>query len=377
MWKFPFYNINEDINWQKIEAEFDWFRDMQGVQQSPIWHAEGDVFIHTKMVINSLLNLPEFQQLSEQEKQIVFTACLLHDVEKRSTTVQEIIDGLETYVSPKHAKKGEFTTRKILYQDIKTPFEIREQICKLVRHHGLPLWAFEKKDPTKEVIKSSLFLNTKLLAIVAKADVLGRICQDQAELLIRIELFEEICRENDCWGNPKQFNSDHGRYFYLNKHDALPEYEPYSNFEFEVIMMCALPGSGKDTYIKENLDLPMLSLDDIRRENHIDPTDKKKTSLVVQFAKDKVKEYLRAKKSFVFNATNISRNMRGRWLSMFHDYGARVKIIYVEVSFSQLLAQNKKRQYDVPEKIIDKLLNQLEIPSYDEAHEIEYIVNNE
>jgi predicted kinase len=141
--------------------------------------------------------------------------------------------------------------------------------------------------------------------------------------------------------------------------------------------MCALPGSGKDTYIKENLDLPMLSLDDIRRENHIDPTDKKKTSLVVQFAKDKVKEYLRAKKSFVFNATNISRNMRGRWLSMFHDYGARVKIIYVEVSFSQLLAQNKKRQYDVPEKIIDKLLNQLEIPSYDEAHEIEYIVNNE
>ena len=375
MWKFPLYNINQEINWQKIEAEFDWFRDMQGVQQNPVWHAEGDVFIHTKMVINSLINLPEFKELTDQEKHIVFTACLLHDVEKRSTTVQELINGVETYVSPKHAKKGEFTTRKILYKDIETPFEIREQICKLVRHHGLPLWAFEKKNPQKEVIKSSLILDTKLLAIVAKADVLGRVCQDQQELLFRIELFVEICRENDCFASPKSFNSGHGRFVYLNKNDALPEYEPYDNFEFEVVMMCALPGSGKDTYIQENLDLPMLSLDEIRRENNIDPTDKKKNSLVVQLAKEKVKEFLRAKQSFVFNATNISRNMRSRWLSIFHDYGAKVKIIYVEVSFQKLLSQNKNRQYRVPENIIDKLLSQLEIPSYDEAHEIEYVVD--
>ena len=94
MWKFPLYNINENINWQQIEAEYDWFRDMQGVQQIPIWHAEGDVFIHTKMVINSLVNLLEFHNLTDQEKHIVLTACLLHDVEKRSTTVKEIINGL-------------------------------------------------------------------------------------------------------------------------------------------------------------------------------------------------------------------------------------------------------------------------------------------
>lgn len=376
MWKFPLYDVDEDINWQKIEAEYDWFKDMQGVQQNPVWHAEGDVFIHTKMVIDSLINLPEFQDLNEQEKQIVFSASLLHDVEKRSTTVKEIIDGVETYVSPKHSKKGEFTTRKILYQDIITPFEIREQVCKLVRHHGLPLWAWEKKDPQKEVIKSSLVLNTKLLAIVAKADVLGRVCRDQQELLIRLELFEEICRENNCWGIPKNFNSNYSKFFYLNKTNAIPEYEPYENFKFEVIMMSALPGSGKDTYIKENLDLPMLSLDELRREHKIDPTDKKKNGLIIQLAKEKVKEFLRAKQSFVFNATNVSRSIRSRWLSMFNDYGAKIKIIYVEVPFEKLLSQNKNRKYKVPEKIIDKLINQLEIPSYEEAHEIEYKVVN-
>jgi predicted kinase len=376
MWKFPLYNINENINWQQIEAEYYWFRDMQGVQQSSVWHAEGDVFIHSKMVINSLVNLPEFHKLTDQEKHIVFTACLLHDVEKRSTTVKEIIDGLETYISPKHARKGEYTSRKILYQDIETPFTIREQICKLVRHHGVPLWALEKPNPSKEVIKSSLILDTKLLAIVAKADVLGRVCRDQQDLLFRIELFEEICRENDCWGIPKHFNSDYGRFFYLNKHNSIPEYEPYENFEFEVIMMSALPGSGKDKYIEKNIKLPMLSLDEIRRENNIDPTDKKKNSLVIELAKEKAKDYLRAKKSFVFNGTNISRSIRSKWLSMFHDYGARVKIIYLEVPFPKLLSQNKQRQYTVPENIIDKLLNQLEIPSYDEAHEIQYVVKN-
>lgn len=373
MWKFPFYNVGEEINWQEIESKFDWFRDMKGVQQNPIWHAEGDVFIHTKMVIKSLLSLPEFKILTEQEKQILFTAALLHDVEKRSTTVKELINGVETYVSPKHSKKGEFTTRKILYKDLETPFKIREQICKLVRHHGLPLWVFEKNNPPKEAIKSSLILDTKLLAILAKADVLGRVCDDQQELLFRVELFIEICQENNCFGSKKHFNSGHGRFIYLNKVDGVPEYEPYDSFEFEVIMMCGLPGSGKDTYIKNKLALPMLSLDNIRRENNIDPADKKKNSLTIKLAEEKVKEFLRAKKSFVFNATNVNRNLRSKWLSMFNNYGAKIKIIYLEVPFKKLLFQNKNRQYVVPENVIEKMLDQLEIPSYDEAHEIEYL----
>ena len=219
-------------------------------------------------------------------------------------------------------------------------------------------------------------LNTKLLAIVAKADIVGRVCQDQKDLLFRIELFTEICRENDCWGIPKHFNSNHGRFFYLNKTDSLPEYEPYDNLTFEVVMMCALPASGKDKYIEANLDLPMLSLDEIRRVNNINPSDKKKNSLVIELAKEKAKEFLRAKQSFVLNATNISRNIRSRWLSMFHDYGAKVKIIYLEVPFAQLVTQNQNRKYKVPENVINKLLNQLDIPSYYEAHEIEYTIDN-
>ena len=373
IWKFPLYEIKESINWSKIEAEYDWFADMKNVPQHLIWHAEGDVFIHTKMVTNSLINMPEYQNLSEQEQHILFTSALLHDVEKRSTTVKESIAGVETYISPKHAKKGEFTARKILYKDIQTPFAIREQICKLVRHHGLPLWAWEKPNPQKEVIKASLILDTKLLAILAKADVLGRICKDQEELLTRIDLFQELCQENNCWGKPKEFASDYARYVYLSKKDSFPEYIPYDDREFEVVMMSGVAGSGKDTYIANHYDLPIVSLDNIRREHNFDPADKKKTPMTIEIAKQEVKQYLRTKQSFVFNATNITRSLRNKWLSLFHDYGAKVNIIYLEVPFARLLLQNKNRRHIVPENIIHKMINNLEIPNYDEAQEVKFI----
>ncbi len=77
----------------------------ENVPQDPEWHAEGDVFVHTKMVCEALLQLPEFQALSEQEQHILFAAAMLHDVEKRSTTKREIQGGKERIVSPNHAKK--------------------------------------------------------------------------------------------------------------------------------------------------------------------------------------------------------------------------------------------------------------------------------
>jgi len=348
---------------------------MSGVQQDSIWHSEGDVQVHTKMVVEALINLEEFKLLEEQEKHILFTSALLHDVEKRSTTTTEIIDGVERIVSPRHAKRGEFTTREILYVDIPTPFEIREEIAKLVRFHGLPLWAIQKEDPNKEVIKASLVVNTKHLSMLAKADILGRICQDAEDILFRIELFNELCKENKCFGTPRNFKSNYGRFLYLNRKESSPDYVPYEDLKFTVNVICALPGSGKDTYIKRNLNLPILSLDDIRRENKIPPTDKKKNGQVIQLGKEKAKVHMRLKENFVFNATNITSDMRSKWISLFLEYGARVRIIYLEVPYASLMKQNHNREHKVPEKVINRMISKLEIPTYNEAHDIEYHTN--
>lgn len=373
IWKFPFYEVDQPIDWKSIESNFDWFSDMKGVPQDKIWHAEGDVFTHTKMVVEALVSLPEFQSLNEQEKHILFASALLHDVEKRSTTLEEEIDGVIRIVSPRHAKKGEFTARTFLYKDIITPFGIREQIAKLVRLHGLPLWAIEKSDPAKEVIKTSLVVNTKHLSLLAKADILGRISQDQEELLLKIELFNELCKDHLCFGVKREFASDYGRYLYLNRLESSPDYVPFEDFKFTVYLMCALPGSGKDTYIMRHLEAPVLSLDDIRRENKIDPMDKEKNGRVIQLGKERAKALMRSKTSFVFNATNITREMRSKWISLFMEYGGRVKIIYVEVPYKQLIFQNHNRKHKVPEGIVERMIAKLEIPAPDEAQEIEYI----
>lgn len=376
MWKFPKYTIGEALDWDDLSRSYDWIADMKAVPQDSIWHAEGNVFTHTKMVVEALIALPEFKELEEQDKHILVTAALLHDVEKRSTTKEEEIDGQVRIVSPRHAKKGEFTTRTFLYKSLKTPFLIREQICKLVRLHGLPIWAISKENPREEVIYASTVVNTAHLAMLSKADVIGRICEDKDDILFKIDLFKELCKENECFGKTKSFSSNYGRFLYFNKKEIAPNYTPYDDLICTVTVMSALPGSGKDTYISKHLKQPILSLDDIRRENRIAPTDKKNNGRVIQLAKEKAKSFLRKKTSFVFNATNITAEMRARWISLFTDYNARVKIIYIEVPYSKLKKQNLNRKYPVPKSVIEKMIGKLEIPTTKEAHDIEFVVKD-
>ncbi len=375
IWKFPRYEIDQTVNWELLKESYSWLNDMQGVPQNPIWHGEGDVYVHTTWVVRDLLNLSEFQELSEQDKHILFAAALLHDVEKRSTTVTEVIDGIESIVSPRHALRGEYTARTILYKDIPTPFHIREQIAKLVRHHGLPLFAISKDDPRKSVIEVSLKVNTLHLYILAKADIKGRICPDQEEELMKVELFKELCLDYNCFGKPHEFKSNYGRYLYLNRDEIAPDYEPFEDHKFTVTLLSALPGTGKDTYLKKLIHQPVLSLDEIRRKHGISPTDKKKNGQVIQLAKEQAKAWMRARQSFVFNATNITRDMRSKWIGLFTEYKARVKIVYLEVPHTILMRQNKNRMHVVPEKVIDKMISRLEIPSHQEAHDLEFLIN--
>lgn len=359
------WKIIENKDWENIRNSFLWIQDMEGVLQDKVHHAEGDVAIHTRMVVEALLNLTEFQRLEEQEQEILFAAALLHDVEKRTTTIHES-DGRIT--SRGHARKGEFTARTILYKDISTPFAIREAVAKLVRNHGLPIWIFEKENPRKTLLQTSLEVNLEHLAILAKADMLGRICQDQSEMLYQIQLFQEFCKEQNCYGRMKKFGSNLGRYQFFQKKEASPDYVPFEKNTFEVIMLSALPGTGKDFFIKKNYkNVPVVSLDAIRRKNKISPTDKKGNGQVIQISKEQARVFLRKKESFIWNATNITRNLRTPLIDLFQSYGAKTKLIYLEVSYQKLMQQNRNREFPVPQKVLEKMISKIEIPSIWEA----------
>lgn len=365
MWAF-----SENKNWAHLEDRFDWVKRMDGVEQDPRYHAEGNVAIHTQMVLTALINEPAFQDLSAQDQEVLWAAALLHDVEKYSTTVFEA-DGSIT--SNGHARKGAQFARQLLYMVEPAPFAIREQIVGLVRHHGLPIWLFEKPDPLKALVKASMEVNTQWLALLARADMLGRVCDDREEMLYRIDCFEAMCRENDCWGKAREFNSGWAQMYYMQHDDAYLDYIPFEVPAFEVVLMSGLPGSGKDTFIKKHYaDSPVISLDALRIERGISPTDKTGNGQVIQEAKEQARVYLRKQKPFVWNATNITGQMRMQIIELFTTYKAKVKIVYIEVPYQHLHSQNRNREAMIPAAVLDRLTAKLEVPALWEAHEIVY-----
>lgn len=366
------WQLSRNKTWKYLFETFSWVRDMQGVPQDARFHAEGDVAIHTQMVVDELCKLKEFQDLDTQAKEILWASALMHDIEKRSTTVLEQYGSI---TSKGHAKKGERTVRQILYREIPTPFAIRESIAKLVRYHGLPLWIFEKGNPEKALFQASMEVNTQWLMLLAKADVLGRECADKENLLYKVELFREFCIEKNCWGKARAFSSGLARFEYFNKEARSADYEPYEDKEgfFEVVVLSALPGTGKDTYIQKHLsDIPVISLDNIRRDLKISPTDKENNGKVIQMAKEQARSFLRKKQPFVWNATNITRQNRQQLIDLFVTYGATVRLIYLEVSYQQLLNQNRNREYVVPANVLERMLDKLEVPQPNEAHHVIY-----
>lgn len=366
------WQLTEDKDWTSLEKQFSWVADMQFVKQHKLHHPEGNVDIHTQMVLNELQYVEDYMSLSEQEKEILWTAALMHDIEKRSTSVDE---GNGNISANGHARRGEYTTRTILYRDVATPFHIREQIASLVRFHGLPIWLLEKESPEKKVLEVAMRVNTQYLAILSEADACGRMCADIKSLVDNIQLFRGFCKELGCFGKAKEFTSAAARFHYFNTANSYIDYVPFEKFKCEVIIMSGLPGMGKDHYIQSlDKDIPVISLDSIRRKHKISPTDKSGNGRVVQMAKEEARTFLRKGQNFVWNATNITQQMRTQLVDLFVSYGAKVKIVYIEKPYELWRNQNRNREYPLPEIILDKLLLKLDIPQLTEAHEVEYIV---
>jgi tRNA uridine 5-carbamoylmethylation protein Kti12 len=66
--------------------------------------------------------------------------------------------------------------------------------------------------------------------------------------------------------------------------------------------------------------------------------------------------------------------MRAQLIDLFVSYGATVKLVYVEVPYATWKKQNAQRENPVPEKVLNRLLEKLEVPQLYEAHEVVYAV---
>ncbi len=376
-WSFPLCPAPPDwrLRWDDLQARFEWIQAMRGVPQDALYHAEGDVLIHTRMAAEALIALDEWRALPQAERGALFAAALLHDVAKPACTVAGP-DGSIT--SKQHARKGELLARELLWRgvglDAPAPFALREQIVKLVRYHGLPLWFLEKSAPERAVIGASQTTRLDRLALLAEVDVRGRICGDQQALLERIELFRAVAQENQCYSGPRAFPSAHSRFLFFRAEAGDPDYAAYDDTRCEVVLMSGLPGAGKDRWIQDHLaDWPVISLDRLRKELKIAPDEPQ--GQVIQAAREQARALLRKQQSFVWNATNVTRSLRAQLIDFFASYHARVRIVYVEAPLEEMLRRNALRPDHVPEAVIYRLMRRLEVPDLTEAHTVEWRVS--
>lgn len=360
------------MRWDDIEAQFSWIRAMDGVPQSPIYHAEGNVLIHTRMVAQAMVDLIEWRELPDEQRMQLFASALLHDVAKPQCTTTEA-DGRIS--SRGHARKGELQARHLLWMGLEldpAPLRKREYIARLVRWHGLPLQFLDKPEPEHLVIAASQSVRMDHLALLAEADVRGRICADQEELLTRVALFREFCQELGCYDAPRAFPNNHSRFVYFHSEQGYPDYAAYDDTSFEVVMLSGLPGAGKDTWLHEHLQgWPIIALDQIRAELKIGPEENQ--GRVIHVAWERARELMRQQRSFAWNATNITKMLRQQLIDFFVGYGARVRLVYLDVPFATLLKRNQERQASLPESVIHKLASKLEVPDVTEAHSVEWV----
>jgi predicted kinase len=210
------------------------------------------------------------------------------------------------------------------------------------------------------------------------ADVLGRECAGRSQLVESVDMFREYAEELGCGKGPRQFEHDHHRFMYCVGRKPI-DYVPYvcndaaGEPAFEVILMSGLPGGGKSTVARRiAVGRPIISLDEIRDRLDIDGGDDQ--SPVIAAAKEQAMTLLRRRQSFVWDATNTTKDLRSGLIALFANYGATTRIVYVEApSWQELFARNRNRERQVPESVIIRLAERLEIPSMSEAHRIEYV----
>lgn len=159
-----------------VEQLFPELAALVGVPQEPDWHPEGNVDVHTLMVVDEARKL--IDDLPYERQVAVMLGALCHDLGKPPTT--KFVDGRirsrghdEAGVEPTIA----FLDRLGIYTLL--GFDVRGQVIQLVRYHLKP-GEFYKSEQKGNPVGDGAFrrlarkVEPDLLYRVAKADSLGR-----------------------------------------------------------------------------------------------------------------------------------------------------------------------------------------------------------
>jgi len=156
-----------------VDQLFPELKALVGCRQEPEWHPEGDVWVHTLMVIDQARR--RIADLDHADQLIVMLGAVTHDFGKPATTAW--IDG--RIRSLNHEEEGVAPATAFLDRLNIHTFDgndVRTQVLGLVAHHLKPGMLYKVRETLTDGAFRRLAqkANLELLARLAKSDCLGR-----------------------------------------------------------------------------------------------------------------------------------------------------------------------------------------------------------
>ena len=383
--------------WDKIESIKE-FAVLENTPQSNIWHLEGNVLNHLKLVTEVMeeelfkMNVDKYSNYYL----IMMSAALCHDLGKATSTKWD--KEKNDYVCNHHGQAGENITRMLFYDE---KFIIRELVCYMVRwhmnlHHILD---DEEKVDEKLINMAHGWVSIQDMLLLNKCDSLGSqndietreflenrwdIIKERAEKLDVFDMvYDDYNTKHICENLNTALNASNPiapfSFMTLNWRDVrkscsnILRHTPINwktnNIEilnqFTVFMMVGIPGSGKDTIIQKYLEgIPTVCRDDIRTEIGIQGEkpmgNKEQEKKVTQIFEERMLEYCKQGKSFVINNTNLKKQYRNRFLDIIKPY--KPVVIYIYVEAPSIVDNFARRAGQIDKDIIRRMASNFDFP---------------
>lgn len=155
----------------------------------------------------------------------------------------------------------------------------------------------------------------------------------------------------------------------------------------KLIMLCGLPGSGKSSYAEEFMrdnyifnddEVVIHSSDAIRGELFGDPGSQENNALVFETMHKRVKEDLRAGKTVIYDATNVTRKARKGAIACANPTNDTIECHIVWAEPEECFRRDSLRDRKVGPGMIDKMIRRWQSPWLDEGFDgVQVILNQD
>jgi predicted kinase len=364
--------------------------------QEPQWHSEGDVRVHTRMVLEELYQSFAEEKTPIEQRRALILAALLHDVGKPLCTRAMEIHGVNRLTALHHEARGRsYLALKLVDQGL--DFEELQTVLGCVGSHHLPK-KLVKQEATAGVYRRCA-RNVPMAALysVEQADMRGRICADREKQVEMVELFrlfseeavpdgffemgKQLFREAMVGAPAAALDRAYGEAVRALESGKIQSFEEGLFLAHqtlknppELVVLVGPSGSGKSTFAQSVLaDHILISLDEIRKALSGDRLDQSVTGQARQEAKKRLKAALRPGKKVVWDATSLKAEFRKAVVEEGYAYGALVTLVVFQQQEAEIFRRNQSREEPVPESVLEKQLGSLEWPEAEEAHRVVWL----